>query len=123
MRKVADKCYRPTTALMLDLVRRHQGRFRISYSITGVALTQMQQWAPDDIDLCKALAQTGACEFLAETFYHSLSFLYSREEFSAQIKMHDDLVKSLFGVTPTVFYTFGRKAAASAIENDAPASH
>ena len=27
------------------------------------------------------------------------------------------------GVTPTVFYTFGRKAAASAIENDAPASH
>jgi CzcA family heavy metal efflux pump len=27
------------------------------------------------------------------------------------------------GVTPTVFYTFGRKAAAAAIENDAPASH
>lgn len=27
------------------------------------------------------------------------------------------------GVTPTVFYTFGRKAAATAIENDAPASH
>ncbi|HRX53317.1 MAG TPA: efflux RND transporter permease subunit, partial [Verrucomicrobiales bacterium] len=27
------------------------------------------------------------------------------------------------GVTPTVFYTFGRKAAAKSIENDAPASH
>ena len=27
------------------------------------------------------------------------------------------------GVTPTVFYTFGRKAAAKAIERDAPASH
>jgi len=27
------------------------------------------------------------------------------------------------GVTPTVFYTFGRKAAATAIANDAPASH
>ena len=27
------------------------------------------------------------------------------------------------GVTPTVFYTFGRKAAANAIANDAPASH
>lgn len=102
-RKVAEKCYRPTTALMLDLVRRHEGRFRISYSITGVALTQMQQWAPDVIDLFKALAQTGACEFIAETYYHSLSFLYSREEFAAQIRMHDELVKSLFGVTPTVF--------------------
>jgi Cu/Ag efflux pump CusA len=27
------------------------------------------------------------------------------------------------GVTPTVFYTFGRKAAAAAIANEAPASH
>ena len=27
------------------------------------------------------------------------------------------------GVTPTVFYTFGRKAAQTAIENEAPASH
>ena len=27
------------------------------------------------------------------------------------------------GVTPTVFYTFGRKAADTAIQNDAPASH
>ena len=27
------------------------------------------------------------------------------------------------GVTPTVFYTFGRKAAQQAIENEAPASH
>ncbi len=27
------------------------------------------------------------------------------------------------GVTPTVFYTFGRKAADRAIQNEAPASH
>ena len=27
------------------------------------------------------------------------------------------------GVTPTVFFTFGRKAAAKAIEREAPASH
>jgi site-specific recombinase XerD len=43
LRKVADKCYRPATLKILDLIRRHQGRFRVSYSISGVALQQFEQ--------------------------------------------------------------------------------
>ncbi len=102
-RKVADKCYRPTTKLMLDLIRRHEGRFRISYAITGVALEQFQRWAPDLIDLFRELADTGCCEFLAETYYHSLAFIYDRDEFLEQVNMHGRLVNELFGVTPTAF--------------------
>lgn len=101
--KVADKCYRPTTKLILDLVRKHKGNFRVSYAITGVLLDQLAEWAPDVIDLFKALADTGSCEFIGETYYHSLSFLYSREEFSEQVALHTDKVKSLFGQTPKVF--------------------
>jgi alpha-amylase len=103
LRKVADKCYRPTTAKILDLVRRHEGRFRVAYSITGVCIEQMKQWAPDVIDLFKALAQTGACEFINETTHHSLSFLFSRAEFDQQVAAHEQLVRETFGVTPTVF--------------------
>ncbi len=103
LRKVADKCYRPTTAKILDLVRRHEGRFRVAYSISGVCIEQMRLWAPDIIDMFKALAQTGACEFINETTHHSLSFLYSRNEFDAQIDAHDRLVRETFGVAPTVF--------------------
>jgi alpha-amylase len=103
VRKVADKCYRPTTAKILDLVRRHEGRFRVAYSISGVCIEQMKQWAPDVIDLFKALAQTGACEFINETTHHSLSFLYSRAEFDQQVAAHEQLVRETFGVTPTVF--------------------
>jgi alpha-amylase len=103
LRKVADKCYRPTTAKILDLVRRHEGRFRVAYSITGVCIEQMKQWAPDVIDLFKALAQTGACEFINETTHHSLSFLFSRSEFDQQVAAHEQLVRETFGVTPTVF--------------------
>ena len=29
-RKVADKCYIPATRTILDLIKRHEGRFRVS---------------------------------------------------------------------------------------------
>jgi len=101
--KVADKCYRPATTLIRDLVKMHEGRFKVSYAITGVALEQLQAWAPDVIDLFKELADTGCCEFIGETFYHSLSFLYSREEFRRQVDEHEAIVQDLFGQTPRVF--------------------
>jgi alpha-amylase len=103
MEKVATKCYRPATQALLDLVKRYEGRFRISFSITGTALEQFQLWAPDLVDLFQQLAATGACEFLGETSHHSLSFLFSREEFSEQVAMHDRQIRDLFGEKPTVF--------------------
>ena len=101
--KVANKCYRPATQKILDLVKRHQGRFKVAYSISGVALEQFEAWAPDVIDLFQQLKETGACEFLAETSHHSLSFLSSREEFIEQVSIHHNLVKRLFGYEPQVF--------------------
>ena len=103
LHKVADKCYRPATRLLLDLVRRHEGRFRISFAITGTALEQFSRWTPDLIDLWRELAETGACEFMAETSHHSLSFLYDQEEFRAQVNDHVALMQSTFGVTPSFF--------------------
>ncbi|MBM4113466.1 MAG: alpha-amylase, partial [Phycisphaerae bacterium] len=103
LRKVAEKCYRPATAKILDLVKRHDGRFRVSYSITRTALEQMSAWAPDVIELFQQLGATGACEFLAETSHHSLSFLFSREEFDEQVRLHEESMRSLFGQTPKVF--------------------
>lgn len=102
-KKVATKCYRPTTKLMLDLVKRHKGNFRVSYAITGVVLDQLQEFAPDVIDTFKRLADTGCCEFLGETYYHSLSFLYSRAEFAEQVLAHTKKIQDLFGQTPKVF--------------------
>ncbi|HPS52087.1 MAG TPA: glycoside hydrolase family 57 protein [Phycisphaerae bacterium] len=103
LRKVAEKCYLPTNRLMLDLIRKHQGRFRICYSITGTILEQSQQWMPEVVDSFKALADTGCVEFIAETYFHSLAFLYDRDEFRRQAKMHCQLMQDLFGYSPKVF--------------------
>jgi alpha-amylase len=100
--KVADRCYRPATRLMLELVRRYEGRFRVSFSLTGTVIDQLERWAPDALDLFRRLADSGCAEFLAETYHHSLAFLYSREEFVAQVDMHEQRLRDAFGVTPRV---------------------
>jgi alpha-amylase len=102
-RKVAQKCYLPANRLMLELIRRHGKEFSLSYSITGVALEQLQKWAPDVVDSFRALVDTGQVEILAETYYHSLAFLYSRDEFRDQVAAHTAKIGEMFGVRPRIF--------------------
>ncbi|MBM4027804.1 MAG: alpha-amylase [Planctomycetes bacterium] len=102
-RKVANKCYLPANRLLLKLIQQHKGRFRIAYSLTGVLLEQLERYCPEVLSTFHALAQTGCVEFLAETYYHSLSFLYSRQEFIEQVRKHAETIKGLFGRTPVVF--------------------
>jgi alpha-amylase len=102
-RKVANKCYLPTNQLLLDLIKKYQGRFKISFSTTGVLLEQLQLYAPHVLDSFIELAGTGCVEFLAETYYHSLSFLYSQDEFIEQIKIHKQAIQKYFGQTPRIF--------------------
>ena len=103
LRKVAQKCYVPASQTLLDCIREHRECFRIAFSITGIALEQLQAHAPQVIDLLKELAGTGCVEFLDETYHHSLSFLYSRDEFRAQVTAHRELIGELFDQQPRVF--------------------
>src|SRR5690554_3381812 len=102
-RRVADKCYLPTNKLMLDLINENKGRFKISYSITGVVLEQFEKYTPEVIESFKALASTGCVEFIGETYYHSLAVLKSKSEFKNQVKLHSDKIFELFGQRPSVF--------------------
>jgi alpha-amylase len=88
---------------MLELIQKHEGKFRISYSISGVALEQFETWRPDVLQSFKDLANTGCVEFIAETYYHSLAYIFSREEFKKQIEQHRQLIKKHFNQEPTVF--------------------
>jgi alpha-amylase len=100
--KVAHKSYLPTNKLMLDLLNHHP-EFKISYSLSGVFLEQAERFMPEVIKSFQDLVKTGRVEILSETYYHSLSFLYSRSEFRKQVQMHKKKVQKLFDVNPTVF--------------------
>lgn len=102
-RKVADKCYLPTNCLILDLIKKFNGRFRVAYSVTGVVLEQLEKYAPETLYTFKELADTGCVEFLAETYHHSLSSLYSHKEFLDQINLHSEAIQKHFNMKPRVF--------------------
>ncbi|MBN2598738.1 glycoside hydrolase family 57 protein [Labilibaculum sp.] len=103
MRKIADECYLPANKIVLELLKNNKGKFKISFSITGIALDQLEQYAPEVIDTFKDLAKTGDVEFLAETYSHSLASLINKEEFVQQVTSHSDKIEALFGVRPSVF--------------------
>ncbi len=103
LRRVAQKCYLPMNALLLDLIKQNPGEVKVAFSISGSALEQFDRYAPEVIDSFKALADTGCVEFLSETYYHSLASLVNPAEFRQQVLKHRDTIEKYFGVVPTVF--------------------
>ena len=103
MRKVADKCYLPANKMLLDLIEKHKGKFKISFSISGLAINQFRLYAPEVLDSFRKLAETGMVEFVAETHSHSLASLRSRSEFERQVTRHGEMIKEFLGVEMTSF--------------------
>ena len=103
LRKVADKCYLPANKVLLETIKKHEGKFKVAFSISGVALDQFELYAPDVLESFKKLAETGSVEFLAETNAHSLAALKDRSEFEKQVNEHVRKVTKFFGQKPAVF--------------------
>ena len=102
IRKVANKSYIPTNERLLKMLAQHP-EFKLSLSITGTVLEQLEAYCPKALESFKRLIGTGRVEVVAETYHHSLAFFYSINEFEAQVRMHREKIQSLFGVTPTAF--------------------
>ena len=103
LNKVSEKCYLPANEVFYQLIKKYKGDFKISFSLSGVVLEQFEKWRPDVLDSFRKLVDTGCVEILSETYYHSLSYLYSKEEFKKQIEQHRQKVRRLFNVETTVF--------------------
>jgi alpha-amylase len=103
MQNISLKSYLPTNKLLLKLAKQLDGRFKVAFSITGLALEQFKLYAPEVIKSFQKLAKTGCVEYLSETYSHSLSSLIDKTIFEEQVKLHDLLIFELFGMKPRVF--------------------
>lgn len=103
IRYLVDQAYLPANKTIAEMIRSSNGKFKCTFSISGIALEQLEQYAPEVIDSFKALAKTDSVEFLAEPYAHSLSSIYDINEFEQQVKMHSDKIAALFGKRPTSF--------------------
>jgi alpha-amylase len=105
LHKVAEKSYLPTNRRLTELLRRHP-EFKVSLSITGTVLEQLEKWSPEALKSFQDLVGINGgsqVEIVAETYHHSLAFFYSRSEFENQVDMHRKKIQELFGKTPQVF--------------------
>src|SRR3990167_9670518 len=100
--KVAKKSYITTNRKLLELLHSYPD-FRLSLSITGTVLEQLEKWSPEALRSFQKLVETGRVDIVGETYHHSLAFFYNREEFEVQVEMHRNKVKELFGQEPSVF--------------------
>ena len=101
---LAENCYLPANALLLDLIKKYEGKFKVAFSISGSAIDQLEMHTPEVIRSFQELAQTGQVEFLAETYSHSLASLSEdTDEFELQVKRHSTAIKELFGKKPVTF--------------------
>lgn len=101
-RKVAEKCYLPANALLLRVLNEYP-EFSVAFSLSGVFLEQCEEYGTDVLESFRQLVATGRVELLAETYYHSLSAVFSQREFCEQIEQHVSKIQTVFGVRPVLF--------------------
>lgn len=101
-KKVAKKSYYPMLSLLERNLKRYPD-FKVSLSITGTWIEQAEEWEPELIEQIARMVSTGQVEIVGETYYHSLTFFYDKNEFQEQVKLHSNKIARLFGVRPIVF--------------------
>ena len=103
LQRVAANSFLPANQTILEMIEANKGKFKVSFSISGVALDQLEMHAPEVIDSFRQLAKTNCVEFLSETYAHSLCSLKDPDEFKSQVVLHSKRIESLFGKKPRVF--------------------
>lgn len=100
--RIVHNSYIPAAETLLRLIEQYQGKFRCSFSVSGVVFEQLERYAPEFLDILKKLADTGCVEFVAQPFAYSLASLADPEEFAQQISETCSILRSRFGITPKV---------------------
>lgn len=103
VRYLAEKAFLPANKILLELLKSSNGAFSCAFSLSGAAIEQLEQYAPEVIDSFQEMAATGKVEFLAEPYGHSMASIFDEDEFERQVTKHAAKIKELFGKKPTTF--------------------
>lgn len=102
-KRLAERCYLPANAMLLDLIKKHGDEMAVSFSIAGSSIKLFQEYCPEVIDSFKELIATGRVEITGNTYTHSIASLYGKEAFLEQVRLQEELLWEVFQVKPTTF--------------------
>ena len=100
--ETAERSYIPALKTMLEMTETYGKYFKVAFSLSGVGIELLEDYAPEVIELLQELSKTGCVEFLAEPYSHGLSSLANEEVFMEETKRQCKKIKELFGQTPKV---------------------
>lgn len=101
--EIAGRSYIPALTTLIEMAKANEGAFKVAISISGVALEQLEIYAPSVIELLHELNNTGCCEFLCEPYSHGLSSLANEDCFKEEVNRMKKKIKDYFGQEPKVF--------------------
>lgn len=101
--ETADHSYVPALNALIEMAGRYGSYFKCAISLSGCAIEQLENHAPQVIELLQQLGETGCVEFLAEPYSHGFSSLKNPDSFKEEVKRLCRKIKSLFGQEPKVF--------------------
>lgn len=101
--ETAERSYVPAIEALLEMADAHPGYFKCAISLSGCAIEQLENHAPQVIELLQQLNEKGCVEFLAEPYSHGFSSLKNPETFRDEVQRLCAKVKALFGKEPTIF--------------------
>ena len=102
IQRVALNCYLPANAILLKLIKKYP-HIKIAFSISGITIDQLEEYAPEVLSSFRSLAETGSVDFLTETYYHSLACMIPGNEFEFQALKHKNKIARHFGIRSSVF--------------------
>ena len=101
--ETADNSYVSALNALIEMAERYGSYFKCAISLSGCAIEQLENHAPQVIELLQKLNDTGCVEFLAEPYSHGFSSLANPECFKEEVTRLCKKVKSLFGQEPKIF--------------------
>ncbi|WP_278843479.1 glycoside hydrolase family 57 protein [Hoylesella timonensis] len=102
MSEIAEKSYMPALNTLLDMIHSSHKYFKVAFSVSGVAMEQMEIHAPQVLEKLQELNETGCVEFLAEPYSHGLASLANEESFAEEVKRQCQKMHEYFGQYPKV---------------------
>lgn len=101
--ETVERSYVPALQALLSMAKENPGYFKVAFSLSGCAVEQLENYAPQVIELLQEINETGCAEFLAEPYSHGLSSLANEDSFKEETMRMSKKIKELFGKVPKVF--------------------
>ena len=99
---IVERSYIPALDTLHQMILDGGKYFKLAFSLSGVGIESLEQYAPQVLEKLVQLAETGCVEFLAEPYSHGLASLANEESFKDEVKRQCKKIEEYFNQTPKV---------------------